>query len=286
MAFPADLTADFRFECRELDTSRYVYHYTTRDTALQHILSGRKIRLGPLAKTNDPRETKSWRFGISGELGFSEDKRERTEEIKKLNEIFEMTKIIRGNCKVLCTSMDDPAYNPGDFHEFKRGFGHSRMWAQYGEAYTGVCLIFDRVVLDEAIRRELNGRCTIYDAVVEYSDSATGRQILAEALDADEIARHGLESAIKRHRQRNYRIFFFRKSNDWSQEFECRWIAIGENEEPEFVPIDNAIAGIVVGVDFPKIYLPTVIPLCSELKIPGVRIGWENGIPSIRERFV
>ena len=62
MAFPADLSA----ESRELDIDRYVYHYTSRDTALQHILATGKIRLGSLSKTNDPHETKSWRFGIEG----------------------------------------------------------------------------------------------------------------------------------------------------------------------------------------------------------------------------
>lgn len=160
------------------------------------------------------------------------------------------------------------------------------MWAQYGEAHKGVCLIFDRALFHEAIVEALNTRCTIYCGPVEYSDSWTGSQILAGALDEEEIARHGLESALHSHRHRYYRTFFFTKSNDWSQEFEYRWVAIGANDEPEFVPIDKAIVGIVVGVDFPKTYLPSLLPFCKELKIPGVRIGWENGIPLLIQRFV
>jgi hypothetical protein len=129
MAFPADFSA----ESRQLDTSRYVYHYTSRDSALQHILSGRKIRLGSLLKTNDPRETKSWTFSIAGSAVLPDSPIERKTEIDKLKQIFEAAKGIRGKCKVLCTSMDDPTYDQTfqalAFHEFKRGFGHSRMWA-------------------------------------------------------------------------------------------------------------------------------------------------------------
>lgn len=85
MAFPAD----FSLESRDFDTTRYVYHYTTRDVALQHVLSMRKVRLGPLTKTNDPRETKSWKFGVT-DTGHNlpESPRERKEEIKRLNQIF------------------------------------------------------------------------------------------------------------------------------------------------------------------------------------------------------
>jgi hypothetical protein len=85
---------------------------------------------------------------------------------------------------------------------------------------------------------------------------------------------------------RYHRTFFFTKSKDWSQEFEYRWVVSGENDESEFVPIDNAIAGVVVGVDFPKVYFPSLIPLCGELKIPAARITWDNGVPGLRQSIV
>src|SRR5260370_9687687 len=41
---------------------KYVFHYTTLGTALRHILSAGQLRVGPYAKTNDPRESKAWEF--------------------------------------------------------------------------------------------------------------------------------------------------------------------------------------------------------------------------------
>ena len=41
---------------------KYVFHYTSRDAALCHILRTGRLRLGPYAKTNDPRESKDWEF--------------------------------------------------------------------------------------------------------------------------------------------------------------------------------------------------------------------------------
>lgn len=39
------------------EPGHYVAHYTRGDTAIDHILKNRSLRLGPLIATNDPRET-------------------------------------------------------------------------------------------------------------------------------------------------------------------------------------------------------------------------------------
>ena len=260
-----------------------MYHYTSRDTALEHVLSARKIRLGPLSKTNDPRETKSWTFGIPGEPDLPASPTERKAQIDREFQIVKAAQKLRENCKVLCTTMDDPSYNStfDPMNEFKRGFGHSRMWAQYGKAHKGVCLIFDRAQLHHAVEENLTGGCSIYHGPVEYNENISGSEISSTALDQQEIARYGLEQFLNIHRHRYHRTFFFTKSKDWSQEFEYRWVVIDDHDESAFVPIDKAIAGVVVGVDFRKVYFPSLIPLCKELKIPAARIGWHNGVPAL-----
>lgn len=282
MAFPDDFSLEFR----DLDTDQYVYHYTRRETAFQHILPSRTIRLGPLSQTNDPRETKSWTFGLSGGSDdFPTDLAKRKLEIDRLTSIFDAAQKIRANCKVLCVTMDDPAYDPHDFHEFKRGFSHSRMWDQYGEKHTGCCLIFHRPRLHEAIFKELEHRCTLYFGAVEYRDEVAGPQIFSEALPEEEINRVGLDQFLLDHRHEHHRIFFFRKSQDWSQEFEYRWIALGDNDDPELVSVEAAIAGLVTGVDFPDSELPLVISSCKNLNIPAAQIAWENGIPILKTKL-
>ena len=165
-----------------------MYHYTSRDTALEHILSTRKIRLGPLSKTNDPRGTKSWTFGIPGDGDFPASLEERKAEIDRVVRISAAAEKIRANCKVLCTTMDDPTYNSTLYPmiDFKRGFGHSRMWAQYGEAHKGVCLIFDRAELHQAIEN-LTAGCNLYYGPVEYTEKISGSEITSTALDQREM---------------------------------------------------------------------------------------------------
>jgi hypothetical protein len=42
-----------------------LFHYTKKDTALEKILFERKIRLGQLRFTNDPKESKGVNIGLS-----------------------------------------------------------------------------------------------------------------------------------------------------------------------------------------------------------------------------
>ena len=161
MAFPPDISARHR----DLDCHEFVYHYTSRDVGLQHILGEQRLRLGLLKNTNDPRENRTWSFGISGtDLPEPTTEEERRESVQRTFEICEQApKIIQENCKVLCATMDDPSYAPyADGHtDAKRGYGHSRMWAQYGELHKGICLIFHKEILDQEVTAALDS--TTYD---------------------------------------------------------------------------------------------------------------------------
>lgn len=81
-----------------------VYHYTSLSTALEHILPSKKIRLGSLGCTNDPRETKYWLMSIGYGPGSQEPPYSNV-----LGEAMEICNRIRKNeWLVLCASQDDP----------------------------------------------------------------------------------------------------------------------------------------------------------------------------------
>ena len=149
----------------------------------------------------------------------------------------------------------------------------------------GVCLIFRKAILDEAIINALATTHTIYKGPVVYSDNI-GQQLMAFALRQEDIDNHGLTNCLVIQRERYHKTFFFSKALDWQQEFEYRWIAIGGKNEPEFVPITTAIAGVVVGVDFPNEDLPYLLKLCEKLKLPVARIGWNHGIPLLKYHYL
>jgi Protein of unknown function (DUF2971) len=126
----------------------YVYHYTTRQAALGSILPQRQLRLGPLAWTNDPRESQQWLVGLRGGPALLSE--ELNQEFFSI--VRDADRLIRATTKVACLTRDDPdgMRSPHD-EQFARGWAHSRMWAQYAGGHSGVCMMFDRARLERAM---------------------------------------------------------------------------------------------------------------------------------------
>lgn len=59
-----DAPLDF-FDLLDDSIPTEVCHYTSREIAVEHILESKRIRLGRLGLTNDPRESKRWRVPSS-----------------------------------------------------------------------------------------------------------------------------------------------------------------------------------------------------------------------------
>jgi hypothetical protein len=244
--------------------------------------------MGPLAQTNDPRETKSWEFGLARRPGwtFPDNPQERMSEMDRVDTILSRaTEIIHRNCKVLCVSRDSDKYSPDDLHEFHRGFGHSRMWAQYAEGHRGICLIFDYRTLNAAIQQLLESKCHLYQERVNYTNVSPEQQ-MCFALSEETILRQGVEPYLLSHREAFYRTFYFTKAEDWAQEHEYRWLAIGDSPEAELISFGSALTGVVAGCDIPKQFLDDLLSQCRKLKVPLARIAWTNGFPRLAERLI
>jgi hypothetical protein len=78
---------------------------------------------------------------------------------------------------------------------------------------------------------------------------------------------------------------FLIKNPDWATETEYRYLVHSENSEFEDITIDGAIKEVLVGIDFPKIYEPSLIIYCKELGIQPRKIKWTNGVPDHNENF-
>ncbi len=46
-------------------TRNLLFHYTSRERAVENIFRNMTIRMGPLLGTNDPRETAPWGFSMT-----------------------------------------------------------------------------------------------------------------------------------------------------------------------------------------------------------------------------
>lgn len=129
---------------REGENSTKLFHYTSREAALEHILPTGRLRFGRLPRTNDPREFAAVLPGIAGFVGDDDELTTRSpfELIEDANEL------LRGSVHVLCFTEDRPS--GVSYGRYGNGPCRARMWAQYAGNHTGVCLVFDGDRLDRA----------------------------------------------------------------------------------------------------------------------------------------
>lgn len=259
-----------------VDPESYVYHYTTRDTAICRILYSSELRIGPFELTNDPREYKDWEFDLTWSGDLEPPDIEKHASIKRT-----ATTRARSGIKLLCMTSDDRrALERDPLDTFARGFARPRMWAQYAENHLGVCLIFDREVLHQAIDSQAGFHSAIYRGSVRYSDHEAVRSG-AFSLDYESIVREGLESTLTEHLHRHHQLLFFCKATDWSAEIEYRWLLSSLTTEPEFIEFGDSLVGVVVGASFQEAYEPSIRGLCAQRGAYFARLYWRNGHPGL-----
>jgi hypothetical protein len=252
-----------------VDPERYLYHYTTRPAALGSILPQAQLRLGPLAWTNDPRESQHGLVSVGPGMGDGD-----------LAELLrEADRLIKGNAKVACFTRDDPDAAADD--NFARGWAHSRMWAQYAGAHSGLCLIFDRAILARSLAG-LAETGALWDGPVVYANRPY-LALDAARLSSDAIRERGLSQVVEEHVRRHWHGLFFIKNEDWATEREYRWVLRGGDSGPAFCSMAGALAGIVLGPAFPSGDAPVLDEYVGRFGVRDAvgRCVWQNGYPSL-----
>jgi hypothetical protein len=254
-----------------VDADQWVYHYTTRDTAIGSILPTGQIRLSLYEWMADPRESKTWLFG--GEIppgGGDYDLWELTQRINDL---------AKSHAKVFCVTRDTREIPQPPNERYQRGFAHSRIWNEYAARHSGVCLIFNLRKLHEAITTAL-GTDNVYAMDVTYGEW-TPLQAEAHTIDYESLDRHGVDEALRAHIRTYIDQPFFYKNTDWAAEVERRWVYLGDAPTPEFVSFGDALDGMCVGVNYPVKPVAEDSSLRCLAERYGItaipRITWANG---------
>jgi Protein of unknown function (DUF2971) len=203
-----------------------VYHYTESSIAIQYILKDSSLRFGTYTKTNDPKESKTWQFGLGtnnrADLGEFD-----TDALSAW-----LSAAIKGSARLACFSMDTGPLSGNHIEEiFKRGFCKARMWAQYADRHTGVCLVFDRQKLNESVEKRFGVSHQIFRGPVNYVDRGVIQRLEDHAytIDVDHLQLVGSQNYARDHLLTYYQRFFFEKLRDWRDESEYRWIVVGAN---------------------------------------------------------
>lgn len=257
-----------------------VCHFTKAETAIEKILSGKKLKIGQLRYTNDPRESRTNEPLLFHRSDLPINTDPKGIELKSQIHIAS-ERIQLDEWKVLCVSLHRPRIKSNDSHydiynlHVRNGYSNPAMWAHYAENHKGVCLILNGKILHQNIQNELGHKCKIFNSKVHYSinSNLTGTPAISiRSLDIN------VEDAVRTHFYIYWQELFFHKHPSWEYEKEYRWLLHSTEKSDQFVSIQKAIKAVIVGSDFPKELESKLIVLCKELSIPAGKMDWFNGI--------
>lgn len=224
------------------DSTALLYHYTSMDVFIDHILGANQLKVGRYLNTNDPKETKDWSFSV----GTNQNRDFGDYDLRKIS--ASMTRGMKLQTNVVCFTQDRAlsGNHLEDIHN--RGFCRPRMWAQYAKNHEGVCLIFNRDSIKNGISQAFPGHTT-YHGPVTYLNRSVVPDLSKSPyiINIDYLEEYGEEGYLAAHIHTHVSRLFFEKAQDWRDEVEYRWVLFGNDEKDLFFDLGDSLVGIVFG---------------------------------------
>lgn len=238
-----------------LKESGLVAHYSGLHN-LANILSDKKIKMGLVKNLSDPRESDmKWLDEVG--YGHHIDIDSLISLKHKINQVGEFLKI-------LCTVAPVERL-PGQDEIETSIYGRPRMWAQYGDNFQGFCVILDKENLNIEIQKHAIQSRHLLHGKVEYYPwlSSILGGVTIEHWPGREVTQEKLFDLISK----NYYLhsLYLKKSEDWRDENEYRWLLYHASTDPVFVDISSSIKAVVLGTRFPLNQYKQVKPYCASL---------------------
>lgn len=189
---------------------KLLYHYTKFESALK-ILASRTLLMNPLANMNDINEVEKYFYSHYTSASF--DKR-MYDELKKY--------------QLLCFCQDGIDWSNNDFF----GYNISSMWGHYANNYNGCCLMLEKERL-----LSKNKNLFLFSGKIAYNGQ--NHQCIDCNCREDEIP-----NFVKN----NHELFFFKKTEDWSNEQEFRIVSKRNDAKYDRIKIDisDSLIGVIV----------------------------------------
>lgn len=256
---------------------RLLYHYTSAKTATEYILKDKQLKLGRYINTNDPKETKTWQFSVRT----NEERDLSGYSLAEISERF--TQALKHKTNLACFSQDEALTGDHTRDIYARGFGKSRMWAQYADNHKGVCLVLEKSAIRKAAADQFgDDRFRLYGGPVIYKDrliTEVNNPADGFVIDADYLEKLGFDEYVKAHVKSHHKALFFEKVTDWSRENEFRVVVFGEREEELFLNIDGTIVGVLFGTDCTEEDIMKTVAGCEAETTQFEQIVWKNCTP-------
>ncbi len=229
----------------DLGSEDLIFHYTSLDTFYCHILKDGTLFFSGLKRKNDPHEfIKLNNIGYQQSYLLSEQKIAEQYAQSTISGIDDLWPKVRfaSFCR---NDFQDTSPSIDRISQF--GCCRMRMWTQYAGNHTGVCIVFSKTKLLEAVKRELMKKEGTYIAPqlrdIQYVDFWEFAHYYPfdvsyrKERDYMEIARNyylGINSPL------------VVKDNDFSDECETRILYLSDTLE--YVDCMDAMVGVVFGL--------------------------------------
>jgi len=214
------------------------------------------------------------------EFGFgSMDGNELPLEISKYG--AQLNNYLKSNHKVACFVTDNQeatiASDSPSTYLPERGFARPRMWAQYADNHSGLVLVFNKSKLERSILSQFSD---VFLGPIEYmNDINSLSRDNPFIIDFDKLSRIGTDKYFKEHIVKHNKAIFFRKSKDWAQEREWRFVLQEKNPGDQFFEIGASLEGVALGW---KMNDQTTSQIKLSPFVKGLDIAqlhWHNGFP-------
>jgi hypothetical protein len=218
-------------------------------------------------------ETDSWSISIAHD--------EISSPSEKMSEVT-CKQDVRERVKIACLTLDRLPRTAGSDGFLHRGWARPRMWEQYADHHTGVCLVFDKKKFENAFAERVSEISSFsYSQPIKYADGPLGLANLS--ISAKRLLESPESEVLDEFIEERAARLFFRKNLDWESESEIRYLLVSANDH-EPISIRQSLAGIVVGPGLEDERLPEMAEamLGSGLEsVPVAALYWSDGTPRI-----
>jgi hypothetical protein len=252
-----------------------LYHYTKASTVMSRILENRLLQFGSYAQTNDPKESNAWRFTVAT----NEDKDLGGYETEELS--IWLSKELKDRTKLACFSTDTGPLSGDHMKDiFNRGFCKPRMWANYAEKHTGVCLVFERERIRKLIEKQFSSYIVLND-YVRYVNRCVTPDFSQQqyTINVDYLESVGREVYVRSHLRTYYRQLFFEKMMDWRDESEYRWVIFSDSADSLSLDIEDCLVGIIFGENTKEDDIEQVMAMTALWGLDYMGLKWGNCSP-------
>lgn len=245
-----------------------VAHYS-RLANLANILHDQRIKLSRVSDLDDPRESSfSW-IEYAG-IGHEVDAEGMTLVSKAIANIGSSLRMF---CSVSsCMNIESLSSCPVE----SAIYGRPRMWSQYGDNSRGFCVILNKDIITASIAKAAkNPQHLVYGKVdyINWLHLVESRVYIehSPAIAAQSFDAFGIVSSNKM-----LESVYFKKSLDWRDENEFRWLLYTESTEDIFISITGAVEAVVLGCKFPENQISQVVDYCRKLSCSCYRLNYTH----------